>query len=226
MAVNARGQRSVAEELQPLLVLRIQPVQLIRLVGTQRESRDGGAGRPRIVDLHHVGDAVNDALTRECEGLIARAHDGLIGLDGAVEQQRGPCHFARWRDLVEQVADVHVARERRDVRADRRIRQRVEREVHVHLDLWGLQVHQAQMELLADVGGNRNPVHQRPRVRAHGNGHGINVRVRGARERGVLLRPLGDVVVVLPPPAIDVPLLDGLCEVLYNCLTEVVSGEW
>jgi len=39
-----------------------------------------------------------------------------------------------------------------------------------------------------------------------------------AREQGVLLRPLGDVVVVMPPLAIDVNLLDRLGEVLYNTL--------
>ena len=44
---------------------------------------------------------------------------------------------------------------------------------------------------------------------------------RAARERGVLLRPLGDVVVVMPPLAIDLALLDRLCDVLYNCLREV-----
>lgn len=41
---------------------------------------------------------------------------------------------------------------------------------------------------------------------------------RSAREQGVLLRPLGDVVVVMPPLAIDLSLLDRLCEVLYNVL--------
>jgi adenosylmethionine---8-amino-7-oxononanoate aminotransferase len=44
---------------------------------------------------------------------------------------------------------------------------------------------------------------------------------RAARERGVLLRPLGDVVVVMPPLAIDLVLLDRLCDVLYNCLEEI-----
>jgi adenosylmethionine-8-amino-7-oxononanoate aminotransferase len=43
---------------------------------------------------------------------------------------------------------------------------------------------------------------------------------RRARERGVLLRPLGDVVVVMPPLAIGVELLDELCEVLYCCLED------
>jgi adenosylmethionine-8-amino-7-oxononanoate aminotransferase len=39
---------------------------------------------------------------------------------------------------------------------------------------------------------------------------------RRARDQGVLLRPLGDVIVVMPPLAIDLPLLDRLCGVLYN----------
>ena len=38
------------------------------------------------------------------------------------------------------------------------------------------------------------------------------------RERGILLRPLGDVLVVMPPLAIDAPLLDRLGDALYNCL--------
>jgi adenosylmethionine-8-amino-7-oxononanoate aminotransferase len=41
---------------------------------------------------------------------------------------------------------------------------------------------------------------------------------RRAREQGVLLRPLGDVVVVMPPLAIDVSLLDRVGNVLYNVL--------
>jgi adenosylmethionine---8-amino-7-oxononanoate aminotransferase len=44
---------------------------------------------------------------------------------------------------------------------------------------------------------------------------------RMARDRGVLLRPLGDIVVVMPPLAIDLSLLDRLCGVLYNCLSEL-----
>jgi adenosylmethionine---8-amino-7-oxononanoate aminotransferase len=41
---------------------------------------------------------------------------------------------------------------------------------------------------------------------------------QAARAQGVLLRPLGDVIVVMPPLAIDISLLDRLCEVLYNCV--------
>jgi adenosylmethionine---8-amino-7-oxononanoate aminotransferase len=47
---------------------------------------------------------------------------------------------------------------------------------------------------------------------------------RLAREQGVLLRPLGDVVVVMPPLAIDVKLLDRLGEVLYNALNTLANG--
>lgn len=46
-----------------------------------------------------------------------------------------------------------------------------------------------------------------------------------ARERGVLLRPLGDVLVVMPPLAIDLPLLDRLCDVLHDSIKAVVPAE-
>ena len=44
---------------------------------------------------------------------------------------------------------------------------------------------------------------------------------RSARRGGILLRPLGDVVVIMPPLAIDLSLLDRLCSVLYNCLSDL-----
>jgi adenosylmethionine-8-amino-7-oxononanoate aminotransferase len=44
------------------------------------------------------------------------------------------------------------------------------------------------------------------------------------RDRGVILRPLGDVVVVMPPLAIDENLLDRLMGHLYDSLREV-AGE-
>ncbi len=47
---------------------------------------------------------------------------------------------------------------------------------------------------------------------------------RLARERGVLLRPLGDVIVVMPPLAIDLSLLNQLGDVLYDCIQEGVRG--
>lgn len=45
---------------------------------------------------------------------------------------------------------------------------------------------------------------------------------RAARDQGVLLRPLGDVIVLMPPLAIDLSLLDRLCDVVYNCLVAAV----
>ena len=47
---------------------------------------------------------------------------------------------------------------------------------------------------------------------------------RMARERGVMLRPLGDVVVVMPPLAIDLNLLDRLGDVLYNSVKALANG--
>jgi adenosylmethionine-8-amino-7-oxononanoate aminotransferase len=40
-----------------------------------------------------------------------------------------------------------------------------------------------------------------------------------ARQRGALLRPLGNVVVLMPPLAIDLPLLNQLCEITYDCIS-------
>jgi len=44
---------------------------------------------------------------------------------------------------------------------------------------------------------------------------------RAARQRGVLIRPLGDVVVVMPPLAIDMATLDRLMQVVYEVIAEV-----
>ena len=41
--------------------------------------------------------------------------------------------------------------------------------------------------------------------------------------RGVLLRPLGDTIVVMPPLAIDEELLDRLGEVLYNGIAAIAG---
>lgn len=48
---------------------------------------------------------------------------------------------------------------------------------------------------------------------------------RAARNQGVLIRPLGDVIVLMPPLAIDFSLLDRLCGVLYNILAAAHIGE-
>jgi adenosylmethionine---8-amino-7-oxononanoate aminotransferase len=44
---------------------------------------------------------------------------------------------------------------------------------------------------------------------------------QSARDQGVFLRPLGDVIVIMPPLAIEDSLLDRLCTVVYNCLAAV-----
>src|SRR5204862_366936 len=44
---------------------------------------------------------------------------------------------------------------------------------------------------------------------------------RLCRDQGVILRPLGDVVVVMPPLAIEDELLDRIGEVLYNSIEAV-----
>jgi adenosylmethionine-8-amino-7-oxononanoate aminotransferase len=48
---------------------------------------------------------------------------------------------------------------------------------------------------------------------------------RLAREKGVLLRPLGDVIVVMPPLAIDESLLSVLLDVVYDCLSVIAVEE-
>ncbi|HVS37858.1 MAG TPA: aminotransferase class III-fold pyridoxal phosphate-dependent enzyme, partial [Gemmataceae bacterium] len=47
---------------------------------------------------------------------------------------------------------------------------------------------------------------------------------RLARDQGVLLRPLGDVIVVMPPLAIELNLLDRLGDVLYNAVSTLADG--
>jgi adenosylmethionine-8-amino-7-oxononanoate aminotransferase len=42
-----------------------------------------------------------------------------------------------------------------------------------------------------------------------------------ARQRGVLLRPLGDVIVVMPPLAVELTVLDHICDVVYHCVREL-----
>jgi adenosylmethionine-8-amino-7-oxononanoate aminotransferase len=41
-----------------------------------------------------------------------------------------------------------------------------------------------------------------------------------AGKHGLMIRPLGDVVVLMPPLAIPEELVDRIGEVLYNCMME------
>jgi adenosylmethionine-8-amino-7-oxononanoate aminotransferase len=53
-------------------------------------------------------------------------------------------------------------------------------------------------------------------------GHQVTL---AARRRGVIVRPLGDVVVLMPAPAMPPALVDRLCEVAIESIHEVTSTE-
>ncbi len=52
-------------------------------------------------------------------------------------------------------------------------------------------------------------------------GHQVTL---AARKRGVILRPLGDVVVLMPAPAMPAELVDRLCDVAIESIHEVTGG--
>lgn len=52
-------------------------------------------------------------------------------------------------------------------------------------------------------------------------GHGVTL---AARERGVILRPLGDVVVLMPAPAMPIELVDQLCDVAIEAIDEAMKN--
>ncbi|HVJ67456.1 MAG TPA: aminotransferase class III-fold pyridoxal phosphate-dependent enzyme, partial [Caulifigura sp.] len=45
-----------------------------------------------------------------------------------------------------------------------------------------------------------------------------------ARRRGVMIRPLGDVVVLMPAPAMPVELIDELCDVAFAAIDEATQA--
>ena len=47
---------------------------------------------------------------------------------------------------------------------------------------------------------------------------------RRAREHGAILRPLGDIIVILPPLAIDLDLLEQLCAIVRRSIEEVCGA--
>jgi adenosylmethionine---8-amino-7-oxononanoate aminotransferase len=48
--------------------------------------------------------------------------------------------------------------------------------------------------------------------------------VLAARERGVVIRPLGDVIVLMPAPAMPPDLVDRLCTVTFAAIDDVLKG--
>ncbi len=53
-------------------------------------------------------------------------------------------------------------------------------------------------------------------------GHQVTL---AARRRGVILRPLGDVIVLMPAPAMPVELVDRLCDAAIECIEEVTNSQ-
>ena len=51
-------------------------------------------------------------------------------------------------------------------------------------------------------------------------GHQVTL---AARRRGVIVRPLGDVVVLMPAPAMPGKLLDRLCDVVFEAIDEATG---
>jgi adenosylmethionine-8-amino-7-oxononanoate aminotransferase len=45
-----------------------------------------------------------------------------------------------------------------------------------------------------------------------------------ARKRGVLIRPLGDIIILMPPLTITGEELSALLEVVYDCIRVVTEG--
>lgn len=76
---------------------------------------------------------------------------------------------------------------------------------------WGLMV---GIELVADRAG-RQPYAARERI-----GHRV---ILAARERGVILRPLGNVIVLMPPLCIDAAQLEELCQVTRDSIRAVTE---
>ena len=52
-------------------------------------------------------------------------------------------------------------------------------------------------------------------------GHQI---ARAALRRGVFIRPIGDVVILMPAPAMPTELIDRLCDVTFECIDEVTAS--
>ena len=51
-------------------------------------------------------------------------------------------------------------------------------------------------------------------------GHQVTL---AARKRGVILRPLGDVIVLMPAPGMPAELVETLCDVALESIDEVTN---
>lgn len=67
----------------------------------------------------------------------------------------------------------------------------------------------------------RNRTNDEPFPAARRMGHQVTL---AARRRGVILRPLGDVVVLMPAPAMPAELVDRLCDVAIESIHEAIAA--
>jgi adenosylmethionine-8-amino-7-oxononanoate aminotransferase len=72
------------------------------------------------------------------------------------------------------------------------------------------------IELVADK-ETKAPYAPRERI-----GHRV---IKEARKHGVIIRPLGDVIVLMPPLAITADQLDRLCAVTSQSIRTVTEGQ-
>ncbi|MBI3861166.1 MAG: adenosylmethionine--8-amino-7-oxononanoate transaminase [Planctomycetia bacterium] len=75
-----------------------------------------------------------------------------------------------------------------------------------------------QKGIMAGIELVRNKADQSPFAPAERVGHRV---VLAARARGALLRPLGDVIVLMPAPAMPPPLVDELCTATFAAINDV-----
>jgi adenosylmethionine-8-amino-7-oxononanoate aminotransferase len=45
-----------------------------------------------------------------------------------------------------------------------------------------------------------------------------------ARKHGLIIRPLGNVIVIMPPLAISIEEIDRICEITYDAIRKVTGG--
>jgi adenosylmethionine---8-amino-7-oxononanoate aminotransferase len=66
----------------------------------------------------------------------------------------------------------------------------------------------------------KNRATRKPYAPRENIGHRV---IMEARKRGVVIRPLGDVIVLMPPPAIDEGILQELLDVTYESIKTVTA---
>jgi len=79
-----------------------------------------------------------------------------------------------------------------------------------------------QKGIMAGIELVRDPATKEPFAADKRIGHQVTL---SARRRGVITRPLGDVIVLMPAPAMPSCLLDRLCDTVFESIEEVMARE-